>query len=164
MLLPTYGAVDANVAAALVRQYHRLPGELRTRILVSAERLILAMVRTDSGAQALDVSIALEALLLSDEKGDNKFKTSLRAALVAGADIGARRRIREVIRVTYDVRSALVHNGHSSGMVKIGGQGKVSAISVTKDAVGICAAVLRRVLELGKEPEWTDIELGATMC
>jgi hypothetical protein len=156
-----YDAVsDFNCAQAveLVRGFYRLEANLRLRLSVALDRLNLAIRRQSIGDRALDVCIALEAIL-SDGQGENTYKVALRSALLTGLGTGAR----AAVGATYTLRSALVHDGVAPPMVKVAGKSKTRSEEVVAEAIRVCADVIDAVIRRGELPDWYEYEINMTV-
>jgi len=156
-----YDAVsDFNCAQAveLVRGFYRLEAKLRRRLIVALDRLNLAIRRQSIGDRALEVCIALEAIL-SDGKGENTYKVALRSALLTGLGTEAR----AAVGATYSLRSALVHDGVAPSMVKVAGKGKTRSEEVVAEAIRVCADVIDAVIRRGELPDWYEYEINTTV-
>jgi hypothetical protein len=157
--LKEYGVFDPEMAKVITRSFLQLrEGKLKNRIHVALERLHQSMLRHDAGDMAMDTSIALEALL-ADGSGENTFKVALRAALLLGGDVDQRLQNRATVAGAYVLRSAVVHNGKSGNTVKLAKFGEKDSLDVAANAITICAAVIRHLLETGDAPDWYTIEL-----
>ena len=159
MLTPEPGEMDLGQAAEIVRAYYALDKVARRKVRTAMERVHLAFIRSSPEDKALELSIALETLLI-DSPGEHTFKISLRAALLTAEDINTRATNRAIIHAAYTLRSNLVHGGQSKSEVKVKGEGKVPSKNVAKRATTIAINVIRSVLTAGKLPAWSDVELS----
>jgi hypothetical protein len=145
---------DLIQAVRVVRGFYQLESKLRSRLSVALGRLNLAIRRQSVGDRALDVCIALEAIL-SDGQGENTYKVALRSALLTGLGIEAR----GAVGAAYTLRSALVHDGVAPNEVKVAGKGKTLSEEVVAEAIRVCACVIDAVIRRGKLPDWYEYEL-----
>lgn len=150
--------LDLRHAARTVRAYFALDKVARQKVRTAMERVHLALIRSSPADKSLELSIALETLLV-DSPGENTFKISLRSALLTAENIDTRHTNREVIRAAYNLRSALVHSGRSSHKVKVGKE-KMAARDVAERATVITIDVIRAVLTAGKIPDWSNVDLS----
>ncbi len=69
----------------------------------------------DFADQAIDLGIALEALLLhelgKEDRGELRYRLSLRGAWLGGGDEQERAEIQRTLKAVYDLRSRAVHAG-----------------------------------------------------
>ena len=159
MLTPEPGEMDLRRAAEIVRAYYDLDKVARQKVRTAMERVHLAFIRSSPANKALELSIALETLLV-DSLGEHTFKISLRAALLTTDDIKTRATNRAIIHAAYTVRNKLVHTGESTNEVKVMGKGKVPSRDVAKRATAITISVIQSVLTSGKLPDWSNVELS----
>lgn len=159
MHLSEYGSFDFETAESAVKSFFQLEDKTRRKVRIALERLNLAMRRRRPADQALELCIALETLL-TQGPGENTYKIGLRSARLLGGDLEEQLKNRVIVSGTYILRSALVHDGEDKETIKLKNQGKVRAKSVVNDAIPICAAVIRRILELGSIPDWYEFELA----
>ena len=145
---------------AIVRAYMALEPAIKNRVRIALERLHKALIRSNPADRALELSIALEALLITSA-GEHTFKLSYRAALLVSEDVEERIATRAIIGATYGMRSDLMHGGRHSETVKvIKGQEKEPAEEVASKAAKITALVIKRIIMKGGPPEWDQFELS----
>jgi hypothetical protein len=136
-----------------------LKPDIRSRVHTALTRLHQALTRRYPADCALEISIALETLLVNSP-GEHTFKIALRAALLGSENIDERVENRAIIEATYGMRSALMHSGHAATVVKVKGQGKRPAIEVVTESTTITARVIKRIIKKGKFPEWNLFEIS----
>lgn len=158
-VFPKPHPLDPEETKRIVSAYLRLEPGLRRRAQVALQRLNQAIRRLRFGDKAAEISIALEALLI-DEPGEHNHKVGLRAALLLGGDSETRIRHRSIIGGLYKARSALMHGGQESDEINLKVIGKLPRETIADEGIRICAAVIRRTIELGSIPDWYKIELG----
>src|SRR5579872_6976298 len=112
--------LDPAAIRETVRDYLRTDGGMRARLRLSLTHFNRAMTRLDTGAKALDLAIALEALI-TDGEGEHTFKTALRAALLTEGSAPQRIRARALVSAVYRIRSAVVHNGVAPPRISVPG-------------------------------------------
>jgi len=74
--------IEEKTATPIIKSYFNLQSKFQSQIIRGLDRLNQAMRRSTVGDKAVELSIALESVLLSEERGDNQFKTSLRSGIV----------------------------------------------------------------------------------
>ena len=151
--------MDLEQATEVVPAYYALDKVARRKVRTAMERVHLAFIRGSPADKALELAIALEALLI-DSRGANSFKISLRAALLTAEDIKTRATNRAIIHATYTLRNQLVHSGESKSEVTVNGEGQVPSRDVAKRATAITINAIQSVLTAGKLPDWSDVELS----
>jgi len=157
--IPQAPAVDFSGAPTLVRAYMKLTPTVKSRVYTALRRLQLAVTRREPADRALEISIALETLLINTP-GEHTFKISLRAAMLGSENVEERMANRSIIEAAYGIRSRLMHEGNSAIEVKVKGQGKRTAVEVMSEAGIITARIIKRIIMEGRFPEWSQFELS----
>lgn len=157
--LPLPTAVDAVAAEAAVKSYLQLAGPDRIRMRTALQRLHQASFRRDPGDAAVELTVALEAVLGSG-RGSNKYSIGLRAGLLVEHEIEKRLQARSAIGAVYDLRNTRLHEGTTPNEVNVAGRGKVKAKEALREGVTICAAIIFRLLTSGGTPDWSTFELS----
>jgi hypothetical protein len=157
--VPPPTTLDHEVLRTIIPKFLSLTGDTRDRVRISLQRLCQAMLRSNPGDKAADLSIALEALL-SDRRGENTWKVSTRAAVLTGWDVQSKLHRRNIISAAYEMRSSMVHQGSTGNTVRVSGQGKVDALIVVKEARDICASVIRAIIERGGIPSLPEFDVS----
>ncbi len=124
------------------------------------EKLLDARRRFLDVERAMDLGSCLEILLMhgEGESSEIAYKIRVRAAWLAGNDLDERRRIYEVAKSAYILRSKAIHEGR---LPKSRTPDVHNAIAQTlADADDLCAKLISRVVERGW-PNWADIVLDA---
>ncbi len=145
--------IQEKEAALFIKSFLKLDGKFKKRIVIALERLNQSMRRQTVGEKAVEISIALETLLLGEEKGDNIFKTSLRSGIVISPNLSDRRECRKIIKKIYGYRSDLVHKGENSNNVS-------NSVDITERAIHFTAKIITILIKYGKDPEWSELELS----
>ena len=122
------------------------------------ERFDRAMRRHSAGDAAVELAIALDALL-SDGESELTWKVSLRSALLAGGDKNARMESRAIIAAVYSLRSTVVHTGKTPPEQKVKRLGKVKTDELVKRGIAITSRVIRAAIDKGKLPDWFEEEI-----
>ncbi|WP_124920915.1 HEPN domain-containing protein [Burkholderia sp. Bp9099] len=143
----------------ILTSYLNLDLHVKHAMTVPVQRLNRAIRQTDHIDRALDLGIALEALLLS--KDPDRIQLSLqlrlRGAWLLGNTTEERREVFDQLKLIYDARSGAAHTG------KIGSNpGEIARRQAAIDqGIIICARAIRKIVERNGFPEWRDILLGA---
>jgi hypothetical protein len=141
----------------LFRQFRGDPKSLH----VPLYRLNSAMAQVGIVERAIDLGIALEALLMhesgSDKRSSNqeiRFKIGTRGAWLGGGTYEERNVRFTNLRALYGLRSVAVHSGRITTK-------DARELMMQLDAGEIlCAELIERVLELGDWPDWNKLILG----
>lgn len=140
---------SAGVTAA--ERHLAATGQVRRQLDLAAERLALARRRAGDADRAIDISIALEALLGDTKKFDMTYKLSLRAARLLSDERNERIKIRNTVKEFYSLRSRIVH-----GQVPTLKRNEADTI---KEVGRYCNSLALRIAENGINPDWDDVEL-----
>lgn len=162
-ILPIWPAnfplLDPVEAPQVVQDYLSLPEPVRRHVRVALHRLNQAQRRTNIGDQAVELAIALEALL-GDSQGEMTHKIKSRAARLIGGTDEVRVANAKVIGKTYEIRSNLVHTGFPD--IKkpptIDGR-KMSGKEIVNQAACICADLIKIMIKRGAIPEWRQFDV-----
>jgi len=152
-------ALDEAKARAFFEKYYSIKTEIRERTLrVPIDRLARATTALNATDRAIELGVALEALLLrDDEASELSYRLSLRGAHLQGGDAGARRQLRKLLKKVYDLRSKAVHRGWIDPEKLSDG---VPARQTIQDGANACAALIRLVIDRGGEVDFESLELG----
>jgi len=160
LVLEDRGEFDLERATTLLRDFARLNSGLKNRARTAMQRLGQACLRRGPADRALELAIALEALLV-ESPGEHTFKIGLRAALLTSNDLDQRRRNRAIIEAMYKIRSSLLHSGQSGDTWMVRGYGEMQTTEIVSEAVRIAALVIQRVVGFGTVPDWGSLELSS---
>ncbi len=154
--------ITSGDAGVLVSGFLGLKGATRAKVRVSLERLNQAMRRRLPGDRALELSIALEALLTGEDEqpGEHTYKVGLRASLLVGADASERVANRAIVAAVYRLRSAVMHRGTAPESIGVRGQGQLPASKVVELGASVVSKAIQRVIVDGRLPDWYDLEVG----
>jgi len=150
---------EPDRAIALLHHFVKLETALKNKARIAMRRLSQAMVRRLAADKALELAIALEALLV-DQPGEHTFKIGLRAALLTSTDFEQRKRNRAIVEGMYKVRSSLLHSGKSMEDCRIRRYGRLPVDKVISEAIEITASVIQTIIAMGSIPDWGCIELS----
>nr|WP_164704862.1 HEPN domain-containing protein [Cupriavidus necator] len=110
------------------------------------------------GDAAVELSVALEALLGDNQTSEMTHKVMVRAVRLLGGDVGQRKRNFAMFKKAYGIRSGLVHRGEEpKEEVKIGEE-KMSAHSLIAVVSSGCADLICRIIASGNIPDWTEFD------
>lgn len=140
---------------SVINSYFKLPEKFQHRMIRALDRLNKAMRRSTLGDIALELSIALEAILLDSERGDNRFKVSMRSGIAFSNDLEQRVLCRNVVKKMYDIRSKLVHDGIDSPI----GNKRMKETGLMREATSFSAVIMTNLIKNGP-PNWPELELS----
>lgn len=151
--------LDDDIARSTAKAFLSLSADVKDRILIALARFNQATIRHMPGDKAVELSIALEALLV-DDRGEHTHKVGMRAALLAGGTLEERTHNRSIVSALYALRSALMHSGRTPQKTPVKGKGKTESSDVVKDGIDIVRTVISTVVESGEIPDWWKLEVA----
>jgi hypothetical protein len=130
---------------------------VRTKVLhVALDRLNRALIPPWGNLvdRAIDLGIALEALLLHDsDNAELSYRLRLRGARLLDGDLAARRSTKQLLNDIYKLRSKAVH----TGMIPE----RQEDLDRLKEGISVCARLINIVIENGGKIDFDELELGA---
>lgn len=149
-------------ALAVHTSFMRLPRDVRKKLRVPIQRLNQARRRQQSADKAIDLGIAMEALLLGDQESRDQLALAfrLRGAWYLGTDKADRERLVSLFSAIYACRSGAVHTGALGAHIEVPRRGKAEAASFLKEADELCTRTIRKIIDAGTFPDWHKLVLG----
>ena len=148
------GKVDPALACALYERLTHVKGSHCASLIRAAERLQRSRSHTSEVDRAIDLGIAIEMVFLHEQQADRgelKYRTSVRGAWLLGKSGAERRTIFNSLRKAYDARSVAVHSGELADQ---------RLIENLPAADGFCADAIRLVINEGGFPDkWESLVL-----
>jgi hypothetical protein len=151
---------DPAAVQRIINLFTEFRGE-RASLHVPLERLNSAMAQTRAIDRAIDLGIALEALLMHEsstgQRSDNqelRFKIGLRGAWLGGGTPEKRQACAITLRKLYDLRSTAVHSG------RLPRGDTMQHHQLLESGEGLCADLITKVLETGCWPDWDKLVVG----
>ena len=137
--------------------YMRRSEHERNSIRIALERIQNAKGRVNKPENAaLDLGIALERLLLDNERGDQlALNFRLRGAWLIGTNVEDRIATHDVLKQVYDIRSHIAHFGTSKKL-----KGYASYRGELAHHFQIAERIARKIICEGV-PDWSSLLLGA---
>jgi hypothetical protein len=157
----TLGPFDAQEAQLLIKAFFQHQENIRQDLRVPLDRLNRAIRGTNIVDQAIDLGIALEAMLFhgSNDNKELSFRLSLRGAWFSGTDGPDRLDRYRLLKNLYDLRSRAVHNGH----LKIKQEAHNRAL--LRRGFTLCADLLKKIIKDGAWPsndgKWDELIFDA---
>jgi len=149
---------EIDLFPSVVQSFFRLREDVRRELLVSIHRLNQAVRHTDPVERAIDLGIALEALLLSDadEKTQLTLQFRLRGAWLLGSSAVERLELSNKLKELYACRSKAVH----AGIIGTKPGDVQKRIALLNEGLTICRRAILAVIERGGFPDWNSLVLG----
>jgi hypothetical protein len=161
-------SVDTNFDAAECLQAHNvctaflaLDSTVRRRLRVPMDRLQSAVgERHKMVDSAIDIGISLESLLIDEHGTEIMYKLAMRGARLLGADREDRETLFALFQGLYTARSRAAHGGELEDKIRTKGRGHVAPRAVLDEGYPLAARAIRKVIEMGKIPDWDDLVMG----
>ncbi|MBX3585714.1 MAG: hypothetical protein KF796_03635 [Ramlibacter sp.] len=150
----------SSEAAPICAAYLDLELDVQLRVNVGLNRLRQAQSRRSAGDKAVEVFIALEALLGDGENNELSHKISVRAARLLGGTASQRLATFSLLKKFYGVRSKMVHSGRiEEKQQRINSDTTLTVEDLATRCIGIAAQVVRAIVVLGHVPDWKKFDL-----
>ena len=148
--------VDVDDAEALAAVYFGMDPTRRQETLhIPLDRLERAIRGDDLADRSIDLGIALEALLLhelDDDRGELRFRLSLRGAWLGGIDPQERAKIQRTLKDVYDLRSSAVHTGRVEPNQK--------NYETIASGTSLCRQLILKMIQADGRVDWSTLLLG----
>jgi hypothetical protein len=155
--IPSYDfVIEENDVQQITDAFFGVSALNRRKILhVPLDRLDRSIHENDFTDRVIDLGIALEALLLHEQKGDRgelRFRLGLRGAWLLGRDAEERIEIQRALAKVYQLRSDAVHVGkveRNDANERLIEQGTV-----------LCRRLIRKMIEAHGRIDWNTLVVG----
>jgi Apea-like HEPN len=161
-LFATSAGNEAHIIAA-VKLWEAFPASLKPKIRLPLERLNRGLAAALSVDCAIEIGVALEALLLADLGPNEQISLAfrLRGAWLLGVNAIDRNELANHFKAIYSCRSSAVHSGKLSADSYSVNSTKVSAEEfMMKEGRKLAARAVLKVIELQRIPDWSGLLLG----
>lgn len=150
---------DLHEMKSVVRAYLELDEKTRQALDVPLHRLNEAVRHRNIVDRALDLGIALEALLLSKpgSKEQLSLQFRLRGAWLLGVDGVHRTSLLKQFGKLYDYRSAAAH----SGAIRPKNTTQEDVATVLLGGLQLCSSAIKLIIARGGYPDWDALVVGA---
>ena len=155
---------------ALVQRYRALDEQIRKHLKTPLSRLNQGRrqhMHHTVEAAAIDIAIAVEALLTQDRDNDAQISFTLRArgTLLLGGTPEERRRNYDTLKALYKIRSKVAHEGSIIDWAKIPhSEGERTrhqqALADVRSGEEVCKALIIKIIEAGHFPSWDALMFG----
>lgn len=140
----------------MYRAFRAFKAADRRVLRIALDRISSALRENTLVDKAIDLGIALEALLLHDvaagkgakDRGELKFRIAVRGAAFVGGTGSTRLATLRTLKAAYDHRSTAVHTGELSD--------PEGAETDMKAALSIGVIIARKLIQLGRFPRWDE--------
>ena len=106
--------------------------------------------------QLIEIRIALEAVLLNDDKGvigEKRHRLAIRGAWFLGETFDKRKEYFKILRKVYDIASNVIHAGKPEE------KNEHELSNIISDAQNLCRDAILQIARARKAPDWTDVIL-----
>jgi hypothetical protein len=152
---PVYPPLDPGEAPKVVQNYLAMQEPARGKVRVALQRLSQAQRRHSIGDQAVELSIALEALMGDNAPTEMTHKIAVRSVRMLGGDKQLREKNAKVIKRTYEIRSQTVHGQAKSSGQKGHETARRENISC---ALEICFELVETIIQRREIPNWSAFD------
>lgn len=156
---------ELEAIKSLLSNYINLDPTLKQFLLVPLIRLNYAIRKSTDIDVAIDLGIALEALLTHGRTENDPISLifRLRAAFFLGeSDFDRRKYLEQMFKAIYTLRSKAVHGSTFKEVVKVNGD-DLKIKDILKAGINLCAEIIKKILIHGKQPDWDSIMLGKSI-
>ena len=151
-------STDLDRLRELYVLFRELSSGSRQHLRIPLERLNRALRRSDKTDSAIELGIALEALLLNDlddERGELTLRFRLRGARLLGETLEERANIYRLLGNVYTLRSAAVHRGTIPERL-----GSTPTGDILENGYRLAARAIEAMIRRGTNPNWEQITLA----
>lgn len=159
----TTKGIESEIAKT-VAAWEALPSHVKSNLTIPLDRLNRAPAAPSAVDCAIELGVALEALLLTEPEPNAQLALSfrLRGAWLLGETLDKRRELFKNFRDIYNCRSSAVHTGKlPTNSLKVNGASACAHEFITKNATRLAASAILHVISLKRIPEWKELLLGA---
>lgn len=150
-LSPPVLQAEMKRADHLLEKLSKLPDALKSRLLMSIDKLNGYCSGASLVDKAIDLRVCLESIFLGDgNKEQLRYTLSLRAALFLGGTLDEKKEIMKIIKGAYDVTSTAVHTGKLPS----------KKVDFLPKAAAIARQAIIKIIDEGAV-DWQEIELQA---
>lgn len=148
---------DLEAFRDILTKYLALDDKRRSKLDVPLHRLREAARHRNPVDRAIDLGVALEALLLDDqsEQVQLALQFRLRGAWLLGKDLDERKKLYKLLKDIYSYRSSAAHTGKLTKGIK----GYEHACGRLAEGIKLCADAIEAVINVG-DIHWEDLLLG----
>jgi hypothetical protein len=141
----------------LIIAFSKLDLKEKIKFEHAVSRLSLAKRRKKIEDKILDLTIALEMVLLSGIKEQLGFTFRLRGSWLIGSDSATRKEIHDTLKNLYEYRSSVAH----TGILEKNDPAKIKAIKKQfPEYIALAEAIIKKLI-IGGTPDWNALLLGS---
>jgi hypothetical protein len=161
--VPEFTETDIVKVQELHRKFEAIKKTDKEKLRIPLARLNQALWHSKQVDKAIDLGIALEALLISEGTKEQLSLTfGLRGAWLLGDTSDSRVKLFEEFKNIYDIRSRAVHRGIVKPIEKLNNKDIVVGELLDR-GFDYCRRVIYKIICDGKFPEWESLVLGGNL-
>ncbi len=152
---PSIGLVSEEQLGTCL-EVHELLGKYN-RLDLCIARWLRSKQATAKQEQLIELRIALESILLADDKGvvgEKRHRLATRGAWLLGETLDKRKAYFRLLRDSYDFASTVLHAGSLNPKKT---EKLANTIAAAQD---LCRAAILRITKAGVMPDWSDVVFG----
>ena len=164
--LRQFSTVEGNEdrIARTTTRWEALADQTKQKLRIPLERLNRALAAPLAADCAIDLGLALEALLLADLSPNDQISLAfrLRGAWLLGATPAERRALAQQFNAIYTCRSSVVHRGTlPSDKFQVDGEKLTAEDFISHRACSLATSAVLKIIERGDFPDWGALVVGA---
>ncbi len=143
--------LDVPAAGRLFESLERFHGNDAHAIKTALDRIILALRQFSTVGRAIDLGIALEVILIHEMnglQGELSYRSAMRGAHFLGGDRANQKATFKTLKDSYGLRSKAVHKGRLPDDAEVTEKLERGMVLIT--------SIARKIIELGRFPNWED--------
>jgi hypothetical protein len=155
---------ELREAVQALRSFKSTHKKATSTVAIVADRIVGARRAATLADRALDLGMALEALLMFNERerGEISFKMRTRAAWLLGATPDQRKTILMWVRNLYNLRSSVAHGSVPDETLRIDGR-TVNVMEALDVGSRLCREVAISLFAMPESFAWDDVVAGAAL-
>ena len=156
---PSPGLVTGNQLAKCLEVHQMLDGFTKLDLGIARWRRSRQSAAMEE--QLVELRIALESVLLADDKGvvaEKRYRLATRGAWLLGDTFEERKRCFDRLRKVYGFASSVLHAGSPKE------KDRDQLASAIGEAQDYCRKAILRIVSVGSMPNWSDLVLGKGYC
>lgn len=153
---------NENRIISAITNWAKMPDSMKHNLRIPLDRLNRALAASSAIDCAIDLGLALEALLLSDLDANDQISLAfrLRGAWLLGENPIERRSYVQQFNAIYTCRSKAVHRGTLPKKLSLGDAKVSPGEFMVKNAQQLAASAVLKVIHRRSFPDWNSLLVG----
>ncbi len=154
-----WGDLDENLAINIIAHYFQMNEHDRRILELAAFRLNRALTRPGLADAAIEIAIAIEILLTTNDNTPSEITHRLRtrAARFLGGNKTERQKTFDIVNNVYTARSGVVHMGNLPQKPKPPSDTWQKSLW---DAAKVCSQIMQKIILSGEIPNWKEFDIS----